>query len=135
MRAVRPAAVLALGIALTVAGCSNQDQQGAAEGSVDGDQPSATGTPTPSLPPLEVGELPVAEPSEGQAEDYLADRVPEGVDPAAILEAGVEACNRMYYLEAVDPDVLAEALAGDEGQQGWIDAVEHLCPDLAEYAP
>ena len=56
------------------------------------------------------------------------------MDPNAVLEAGVEACDRMRYLVTVDEDVLVEVLREGTESKDWPAAIEYLCPDLADYA-
>ncbi len=83
------------------------------------------------VPPEELAELlpSGAEFTEEQRE-YLTERVPRGVDPAAILELGTEICDRLGYLDRHDPEAAAEALRGGE-LPGAEAAVEHLCPEHA----
>ncbi|RKN12140.1 hypothetical protein [Streptomyces radicis] len=80
--------------------------------------------PTDELTPPE-GEF-----SEEQ-QGYLTDRVPEGVDPGAILDLGAEACDRIGYLERHDREAAVAALRDGEIPDAE-PAVEHLCPEYAE---
>ncbi|MFJ8201362.1 hypothetical protein [Streptomyces sp. NPDC096152] len=60
---------------------------------------------------------------------YLAGRVPEGTDPAAILQAGQDTCDRLAYTAKIDRDAAVGAvIAGDI--KGAEAAVDGLCPDL-----
>ncbi|WP_030545146.1 hypothetical protein [Streptomyces albus] len=58
---------------------------------------------------------------------YLIGRVPEGQDPAAVLEGGQEACDRLAFLERRNEDMAVSALILGE-IRGARDAVTHLCP-------
>ncbi|MBO9568547.1 MAG: hypothetical protein J7503_06950 [Cellulomonas iranensis] len=141
-----PVAVLALAGGL-LAGCTAATPAPGAGGAGDAaDGASASAAPSasptgpaaapsvdPSAPPPDLTSVEPPAPDDDQADAYLEGRVPDGVDPAAVLEAGVEACARMRYLAAVDADVLVEALRDDPDAAQWPDAVEHLCPDLSTY--
>jgi hypothetical protein len=74
-------------------------------------------------------------PAEGEFSDdelaYLTDRVPVGVDPAAILQLGLDACDRIGYLDRHEPDAVAEAVRDGEIPEAE-GAVEHLCPEYAD---
>lgn len=59
--------------------------------------------------------------------DYLVDRVPEGFEPAAVLEAGQAACQRIARTAKVDRKAAVSALKSGE-ISGAKDAVLHLCP-------
>jgi hypothetical protein len=59
---------------------------------------------------------------------YLTDRVPKGVDPAAILEAGQEACDRITSIAARDRKAAIKAIQTGE-ITGARDAVTQLCPE------
>ncbi|ROQ63459.1 hypothetical protein EDD93_6204 [Streptomyces sp. 840.1] len=45
---------------------------------------------------------------------YLVDRVPRGMDPAAVLQSGQETCDRLTYLVKVDRDIAIGAVATGE---------------------
>ncbi|TDC24184.1 hypothetical protein E1265_10475 [Streptomyces sp. 8K308] len=91
--------------------------------------PEADGIPDETVPEEELT------PAEGEfseeQREYLADRVPRGVDPAAILEVGDEACYRIGYLERHDRAGALRALRDGEIPNAEA-AVEHLCPEYAE---
>lgn len=63
-------------------------------------------------------------------EEYIEGRVPEGTDPAAVVEAGEEACYRLRYAKDVDPDAAVSALIVGQVPNA-ADAIPHLCPELA----
>ncbi|RKN45917.1 hypothetical protein [Streptomyces hoynatensis] len=90
---------------------------------------TADGVPDETLPEDELT------PAEGEfteeQREYLAGRVPEGVDPNAILALGSEACERVGYLARHDPQGAAAALREDE-IPGAAEAVAHLCPEYAD---
>jgi hypothetical protein len=59
---------------------------------------------------------------------YLHDRVPADTDPAAILQLGQEACQRVAYTARHDRDAaIGAVITGDI--PGAKDAIEPLCPD------
>ncbi|AKH82071.1 hypothetical protein AA958_07335 [Streptomyces sp. CNQ-509] len=75
------------------------------------------------------------EPAEGEFSEkektYLKDRVPEGVDPAAILEAGEEACAKIESAAATDDELAREAIrSGDIAHAE--DAIRTLCPQYED---
>ncbi|THA26685.1 hypothetical protein E4198_20250 [Streptomyces sp. RKND-216] len=59
--------------------------------------------------------------------EYLVDRVPEGYEPAAVLEAGQAACQRIGRTAKVDRKAAVGALRSGEIADAK-DAVLHLCP-------
>ncbi|WP_406739684.1 hypothetical protein [Streptomyces atratus] len=58
--------------------------------------------------------------------EYLVDRVPRGMDPAAVLQTGQETCDRLGFLVKADRDVAVGAIVTGE-IAGAEPAVEHLC--------
>lgn len=58
---------------------------------------------------------------------YLEGRVPDGIDPAAILAGGAEICERISRTEEVDRKAVIEAIKSKE-IAGAKAAVTHLCP-------
>ncbi|MFJ6609199.1 hypothetical protein ACIQPT_02880 [Streptomyces sp. NPDC091289] len=68
--------------------------------------------------------------------EYLEDRVPKGMDPAAVLQTGQETCDKLRYLVKADRDTAVGAIATDEIPDA-ADAVAGLCPrhqDLVDEA-
>ncbi|WP_217185805.1 hypothetical protein [Streptomyces sp. AC495_CC817] len=59
---------------------------------------------------------------------YLSGRVPESVEPAAVLEAGQEACQRIERAAEYDKDAAAAAVVSGEIPDA-ADAITHLCPE------
>ncbi|WP_030330904.1 hypothetical protein [Streptomyces sp. NRRL B-1381] len=71
-----------------------------------------------------------------QQKNYLEDRVPEGMDPAAVLQTGQETCDRLRYLVKADRDTAVGAVATEEIPDAAA-AVTGLCPqhqDLVDEA-
>ncbi|MFE2294914.1 hypothetical protein [Streptomyces sp. NPDC059452] len=68
--------------------------------------------------------------------EYLEDRVPQGMDPAAVLQTGQETCDKLRYLVRVDRDTAVGAIATEEITDAPA-AVAGLCPqhqDLVDEA-
>ncbi|WP_329041350.1 hypothetical protein OHT61_25145 [Streptomyces sp. NBC_00178] len=59
--------------------------------------------------------------------EYLTDRVPKGMDPAAVLQTGQETCDRLRYLDKADRDIAVGAIVSGEITDAG-PAVTHLCP-------
>ncbi|WP_326763986.1 hypothetical protein OG978_04875 [Streptomyces sp. NBC_01591] len=136
------AVVVALTAALAACGSSAEGHKGAS-----GAGPSATRAPLaapsagpgttasggPSAPPTsEPPKLPKDEltPASGsftrKQKEYLVDRVPRGMDPAAVLQTGQETCDRLRFLVKADRDVAVGAIVTGEIADAE-PAVEHLC--------
>ncbi|WP_327291382.1 hypothetical protein [Streptomyces sp. NBC_01198] len=65
-----------------------------------------------------------------QQKTYLSGRVPQGTDPAAVLEGGQEICDRLTRTAKIDKDAAASAIVtGDISMSGASAAVSALCPD------
>ncbi|KUO14950.1 hypothetical protein [Streptomyces dysideae] len=136
------AGVVALAALLTLSGCGSgsdteakpkttqriSDDQAAA---VPDDQtsPSAKGSSTPSKGPVlpDSKITPVTGSFTAKEKKYLHGRVPENMDPAAVLQIGQEACQRIERTAAHDKDAAIGALiAGDVPSAD--DAITQLCP-------
>ncbi|MEE1735823.1 hypothetical protein PUR49_04750 [Streptomyces sp. BE147] len=65
--------------------------------------------------------------------EYLVDRVPVGMDPAAVLQTGQETCDRLGYLVKADRDTAVAAIVTGE-IAGAKPAVSHLCTQHRELA-
>lgn len=68
--------------------------------------------------------------------EYLEDRVPKGMDPAAVLQTGQETCDKLRYLVKADRDTAVGAIATHEIPDAPA-AVAGLCPqhqDLVDEA-
>lgn len=59
--------------------------------------------------------------------EYLADRVPRGTDPVAVLEGGKEICDRLTRTARLDRDAAVSAVVTGEIADPQA-AVTHLCP-------
>ncbi|WP_103534095.1 hypothetical protein [Streptomyces sp. SM11] len=93
--------------------------------------PAATGPKTPSD-----AITPATGTFTKKQKEYLADRVPKGMDPAAVLQTGQETCDKLRYLVKADRDTAVGAIATDEIPDA-ADAVAGLCPqhqDLVDEA-
>ncbi|NUW01691.1 hypothetical protein [Streptomyces sp. CAI 127] len=58
--------------------------------------------------------------------EYLKDRVPKGMDPAAVLQTGEETCDKLRYLVKADRDTAIGAIVTGEVPDAK-DAVAGLC--------
>ncbi|MFI8885838.1 hypothetical protein [Streptomyces sp. NPDC053813] len=137
------AAVVALTAALAACGSSPDGHRGAS-----GSGPSAArvpltapsagpGTTAPDDPPATRTSEPPKVPSDEltpatgsftrKQKEYLVDRVPEGMDPAAVLQSGQETCDRLRFLVKADRDVAVGAIVTGEIADAE-PAIEHLCP-------
>jgi hypothetical protein len=134
MRRAAPALVLTA--LLTVAGCSSGGEPAARNDTAPLAEATSPGQPSPDDGiPDETVPLEELTPPEGafreREREYLTDRVPEGADPAAILQLGSEACDRIGYLERHDTEGAVNALRTGEIPDAEA-AIEHLCPEYAE---
>ncbi|MER5281040.1 hypothetical protein ABT025_35650 [Streptomyces sp. NPDC002809] len=105
----------------------------------DGGAPSTgpKASPTSAQPRVPSDELTPATGSfTKKQKEYLVDRVPKGMDPAAVLQTGQETCDRLTYLVKVDRDTAVGAIVTGEIADAK-PAVAHLCvqhQDLVEQA-
>ncbi|MEW2308400.1 hypothetical protein AB0918_07105, partial [Streptomyces sp. NPDC006864] len=109
--------------------------------------PSTTAATEPATPPSEEpeasGESAPAATAEGpktpadeitpatgtftrKQKEYLKDRVPKGMDPAAVLQTGQETCDKLRYLVKADRDTAVGAIVTGEIPDAK-DAVAGLC--------
>ncbi|MFC9945061.1 hypothetical protein [Streptomyces pratensis] len=100
--------------------------------------PSGTGAPMPSTAPKAPagGITPATGSFTKKQKEYLTDRVPKGMDPAAVLQTGQETCDRLRYLVKADRDIAVGAIVSGEVADAE-PAVAHLCPqhqDLVDRA-
>ncbi|SHL09947.1 hypothetical protein [Actinacidiphila paucisporea] len=154
----RPAAVAAVLVtaaaALLLSGCGSGGGDTAAGGGKAGHSPTAAvsapvGAPTTSTASPagtaateaagsaadapKVPDAKLTPPGGGsftkQQKTYLSGRVPQGTDPAAVLEGGQEICDRLTRTAKVDKDAAATAIVtGDISMAGAAAAVSALCP-------
>jgi len=92
-----------------------------------GKAPATSQGPKNTVPDAEL--TPVTGSFTKKEKKYLSGRVPEGTDPAAILQAGQETCDRLAATAKIDRDAtLGAIIAGDiKDAEG---AVKGLCPEL-----
>ncbi|MEU8772992.1 hypothetical protein [Streptomyces sp. NPDC048606] len=147
------AAAVLLAAALTLTACgSGGDDKAAAPASSDKASaaspkpPAASPVPDPADAPAPSGAAvaPDAKPSGPVLPDakltpktgsfkenekkYLSGRVPEKMDPAAVLQTGQETCQRVERTAKRDKDAAAASIASGE-ITGAKDAIENLCPE------
>ncbi|MFJ8881880.1 hypothetical protein ACIRJR_00525 [Streptomyces sp. NPDC102402] len=151
-------AAVALATAV-LAGCGSSGGSGGSgdggKGTTAGGKPSAVSSPTPSVagpaarsrtpqpqkssaaPKAPAGDITPATGSfTKKQKEYLTDRVPKGMDPAAVLQTGQETCDRLRYLVKADRDIAVGAIVSGEIADAE-PAVAHLCPrnqDLVDEA-
>ncbi|MET9610069.1 hypothetical protein ABZZ17_34200 [Streptomyces sp. NPDC006512] len=144
------AAAVLLAAALTLTACSSSgDGKADAEAAVKPKPPAsssvpdpADASPAPSAPAASVapdakptGPVlpdPKLTPKTGSFKDnekkYLSGRVPEKMDPAAVLQTGQETCQRVERTAKRDKDAATAAVISGE-ITGAKDAITHLCPE------
>ncbi|MEV7440509.1 hypothetical protein AB0O22_05035 [Streptomyces sp. NPDC091204] len=90
-------------------------------------EPAADAKPTgPVLPDTKL--TPKTGSFTAQEKKYLSGRVPEKTDPAAVLQTGQEACQRVERTAKHDKDAATGAVITGE-IPGAKDAITFLCPD------
>ncbi|MFD3541282.1 hypothetical protein ACFWUQ_17545 [Streptomyces sp. NPDC058662] len=138
------AAAVLLTAALTLTACSSGGKDSGAEAKAK--PPASSPAPDPADTPAEAGQAPAPEaqpsgpvlpdpqltPKTGsftpQEKKYLSGRVPEKMDPAAVLQTGQEACQRVARTAKRDKDAATGAVITGE-ITGAKDAITHLCPE------
>ncbi|WP_326700465.1 hypothetical protein OG909_26125 [Streptomyces sp. NBC_01754] len=100
-----------------------EDARGGDEGA---SRPGGTMTSEPPKVPADEITPATGTFSEPQKE-YLTDRVPQGMDQAAVLQSGQETCARLRYLVKADRDIAVGAVVAGEIANA-APAVAHLCP-------
>lgn len=110
---------------------------GATASGVPADGAGSPDTATSEPPKIPTDELtPATGTFTRKQKKYLADRVPKGMDPAAVLQTGQETCDKLTYLVKVDRDTAVIGIVTGE-ITGAAPAVENLCTrhrDLVEEA-
>ncbi|MEV6679271.1 hypothetical protein AB0N09_20830 [Streptomyces erythrochromogenes] len=137
------AAAVLLAAALTLTACSSggddSDAQAKAKPPASSAAPDPADTPDTAASPAADAKptgpvLPDAKltPKTGsftaEEKKYLSGRVPEKMDPAAVLQTGQEACQRVARTAKRDKDAATGAVITGE-IPGAKDAITHLCPD------
>lgn len=103
------------------------DRKDTGNGEFDEGDPSAGSRP-PTVPRARL--KPATGSFTKKEKDYLVRRVPEGMEPAAVLEAGETACARIRSTaEVSQKDAVSALKAGEIDQAG--PAIAHLCPEFA----
>ncbi|MEV8530914.1 hypothetical protein [Streptomyces sp. NPDC051211] len=142
----RPAAaavLLATTLTLTLAGCSSggdeKDAEPKAKPPAASSVPDPADSSAPAAPPASPDAKPTGPvlpeakltPATGSFKEnektYLRGRVPENMDPAAVLQTGQEACQRVERTAKRDKDAATAAVISGE-IKGAKDAITHLCP-------
>lgn len=149
-------AAVALATAVLAACGGSSDRSGDGGGKpAAGGTPSAVASPAPSVagpaaspagtratkpgatPKAPTGDVTPATGSfTKKQKEYLTDRVPKGMDPAAVLQTGQETCDRLRYLAKADRNIAVGAIVSGEVADAE-PAVAHLCPqhqDLVDEA-
>ncbi|MEU6757527.1 hypothetical protein [Streptomyces sp. NPDC046685] len=135
------AAAVLLTAALTLTACSSggdkADSGAKAKPPASSAAPDPADTPAPSADPDAKPTGPVLPdakltPKTGsftaQEKNYLSGRVPEKKDPAAVLQSGQEACQRVERTAKRDKDAATGAVIAGE-IPGAKDAITFLCPE------
>ncbi|WP_327267945.1 hypothetical protein OG233_05945 [Streptomyces sp. NBC_01218] len=88
---------------------------------------AAPATPAPRGPKVPGAELtPATGTFTEKQKEYLTDRVPRGMDPAAVLQTGQETCDKLDFLVKADRRIAVGAIVTDEVPDA-APAVAHLC--------
>ncbi|WP_151773596.1 hypothetical protein [Streptomyces abyssomicinicus] len=140
------AALIALGLLPALSGCSSSADPGPAGGAATAPDGRAagqssggdgapgqgsSGSPAPVLPDSEIKAPDGSGEFSAKEKEYLSGRVPEQMEPAAVLDLGKEACQRVGRTAKHDEDAAVAALVTGEIPDAE-PAVTHLCP---EYGP
>ena len=103
-------------------------RSGSDSGSSSGSGSGSGAKATPKVPAAEL--TPATGSFTEKEKKYLIGRVPEGLDPAAVLEAGNAACARIGATAgASEKDAVSALRAGEIDNAA--PAVRHLCPEFA----
>ncbi|MEU3554502.1 hypothetical protein [Streptomyces fragilis] len=134
------AALIALGVLPALSGCSSSsgDRAGGdrAAGHSSASSPASGGpsagagasSPGPVLPDSEIEAPKGSGKFTKKEKEYLSGRVPERMEPAAVLDLGKEACQRIDRTARHDKDAVIGALVAGEIPDAE-PAVTHLCPE------
>ncbi|WP_412076676.1 hypothetical protein ACLF6K_15375 [Streptomyces xanthophaeus] len=138
------AAAVLLTAALTLTACSSGGDKADSGAEAKAKPPASSSAPDPADTPPTAGTSPEAKPTgpvlpdakltpktgsfTAEEKKYLSGRVPEKMDPAAVLQTGQEACQRVERTAKRDKDAATGAVITGE-IPGAKDAIPHLCPD------
>lgn len=136
------AAAVLLAAALTLTACSSGDKADSAAAKAK--PPASSSAPDPADSPAASPLSPDAKPTGPVLPDakltpktgsftekekqYLSGRVPEKMDPAAVLQTGQESCQRVERTAKRDKDAATGAVISGE-IPGAKDAITNLCPE------
>lgn len=137
------AAAALLAAALTLTACSSGGGKADSGAEVKAKPPAASPVPDPADTPATAAPAPDAKPTgpvlpdakitpktgsfTPQEKKYLSGRVPDTMDPAAVLQTGQDACQRVERTAKHDKDAATGAVIAGE-IPGAKDAITHLCP-------
>ncbi|MER5478463.1 hypothetical protein ABT026_16025 [Streptomyces sp. NPDC002734] len=133
------AALIALGLLPALSGCSSSsddradggDRTAAGHSAPSGDrtpEAGASSSPGPVLPDSRIEAPKGSGKFTKKEKEYLSGRVPEQMEPAAVLDLGKEACQRIDRTARHDKDAVIGALVAGEIPDAE-PAVTHLCPE------
>ncbi|MFD9357172.1 hypothetical protein [Streptomyces sp. NPDC060031] len=137
------AAAVLLAAALTLTACSSDGDGKADSGAAKAKPPASSSAPDPADAPAPAASpeakptgpvLPDAKltPKTGSFKEnekkYLSGRVPEKMDPAAVLQTGQESCQRVERTAKRDKDAAVGSIVAGE-IPGAKDAITYLCPE------
>lgn len=140
----RPAAAaVLLAAALTLTACSSGGGKADAGAEAKAKPPASSSAPDPADSPAPSAPAADAKPTgpvlpdakltpktgtfTAEEKKYLSGRVPEKMDPAAVLQSGQEACQRVERTAKRDKEAATGAIIAGE-IPGAKDAITHLCP-------
>ncbi|MFD3545746.1 hypothetical protein ACFWUW_09000 [Streptomyces sp. NPDC058655] len=141
----RPAAAaVLLAAALTLTACSSGGDKAGSGSQAKAKPPASSAVPDPADTPATAEAPPEAKPTgsmlpdarltpktgsfTAQEKKYLSGRVPEKMDPAAVLQTGHESCQRVERTAKRDKDAaVGSVIAGEIA--GAKDAINLLCPE------
>ncbi|MFD3697831.1 hypothetical protein ACFWUZ_17030 [Streptomyces sp. NPDC058646] len=137
------AAAVLLAAALTLTACSSGGDKADSGSEVKAKPPASSSAPDPADAPPAAEASPEAKPTgpvlpdakltpktgsfTAEEKKYLSGRVPEKMDPAAVLQTGQEACQRVERTAKRDKDAATGAVITGE-IPGAKDAIPMLCP-------
>ncbi|OKK20528.1 hypothetical protein AMK16_08620 [Streptomyces sp. CB00455] len=138
------AAAVVLAAALTLTACSSGGGKADSGAEAKAKPPASSPAPDPADAPAASAPAPDAKPAgpvlpdaritpktgsfTAQEKKYLSGRVPEKTDPAAVLQSGQEACQRVERTAKRDKDAATGAVIAGE-IPGAKDAITLLCPE------
>ncbi|MDH2388366.1 hypothetical protein QCN29_06110 [Streptomyces sp. HNM0663] len=104
----------------------DQVDQDGGDGKTESPSPSESADSGPVRPDSEL--KPATGSFTKDEKEYLKGRVPQSIEPAAVLDVGKEACQRIERTAKRDKDATVAAVIAGEIKDAE-DAVNHLCPE------